>query len=168
MTDPFRVTATRDETAEGRNIAVTIHDVVVSDGVTTDSGWSATGTWLVVDLDAWALRTESPASIRAAYLLFADRIVSASERPTARDSAGSLLNAPLRVDIPQSGSIAFEIPADAVAQDAVLQLAQGNTVGPTDPALSIEGDSVIELPLSLGDIDRVTQRELLRTEWTGP
>lgn len=168
ITDPFPVAASPGTPAVGDNIAVTIHDVVVSDGVTSATGWSAAGTWLVVDLDAWAVKTEAPGFIGGAYLVFPDRTFSASERPTVRDTTASLLKARLHVDLPQSGSIAFELPSDAVTGDAVLQLAQTNLAGPTDPAASILGDSVIEVPVALGDLDRVSNRELRRTGWMTP
>lgn len=168
ITDPFPVAASPGTPAVGDNIAVTIHDVVVSDGVTSETGWSATGTWLVVDLDAWAVKTETRGALGAAYLVLADRTLSASERPGARNNTTSLLKARLHVGVPQSGSIAFELPADVTTGTAVLQVAQNNGAGATDPSLSLEGDSAIQLPLVLKDLDRVTARELRRTDWVTP
>lgn len=168
MTDPFRVTASLGTPAAGDNLAVTIHEAVVSDGVTASSGWQAAGTWVVVDLDAWAVRTESPGSIGVAYLVLADRTIAASERPLTLDRASTLLDSRLHVDVPQTGSLAFEVPADAVAGTAVLQIAQDNGAGAGDPSLSLEGDSVIELPLSLSDLPRVSDRALVRTDWVTP
>ena len=168
MTDPFRVTASLGTPAAGDNLAVTIHEAVVSDGVTASSGWQAAGTWVVVDLDAWAVRTESPGSIGVAYLVLADRTIAASERPLTLDRASTLLDSRLHVDVPQTGSLAFEVPADAVAGTAVLQIAQDNGAGAGDPSLSLEGDSVIELPLLLSDLPRVSDRALVRTDWVTP
>lgn len=168
MTDPFRVTASLGTPAVGDNLAVTIREVVVSDGVTASGGWQAGGTWVVVDLDAWTVRTETPGAIGVAYLVLPDRTIAASERPLTLDRTATLLDSRLHVDIPQAGSLAFEVPADAVTGSAVLQLAQDNGAGPGDPALSLEGDSVIELPLSLSELPRVSDRALVRTGWVSP
>jgi hypothetical protein len=168
MTEPFRVTAEIGAPAIGDNIAVTVRDVVLSEGVTAGA-WSAEGNWLVVDLEAWTTRSEVPGQIGAAYLVIGDLTLSASERPTSRDSAASIFRARLHVDIPQEGSLAFELPAD-LAPDAVavVQLAQDNSAGRGNPALSLEGDSVIELRVPLAGLAEVSDRALLTTGWVNP
>jgi len=168
MTDPFTVTAAVGAPAVGDNLAVNIREIVVSDGVSASGGWQATGTWVVVDLDAWTVRTESPGRIGVAYLVLAHRTIAASERPLTHDSAATILDARLHVDVPQKGSLAFEIPADAVRGTAVLQIAQDNGAGAGDPTLSLEGGSVIELPLSLSDLPTVSGRALTPTDWVDP
>lgn len=168
MTDPFPVTASVGVPAAGDNLAVTIHEVVLSDGVTASGGWQAGGTWVVVDLDAWTVRTESPGRIGVAYLVLDDRTIAASERPLTHDGAATILDARLHVDVPQTGSLAFELPANAVEGTAVLQIAQDNGAGAGDPTLSLEGDTVIELTVSLAELPRVSDRELVRTDWLRP
>jgi len=50
----------------------------------------------------------------------------------------------------------------------VLQIAQDNGAGAGDPTLSLEGGSVIELPLSLSDLPTVSGRALTPTDWVDP
>jgi hypothetical protein len=154
MADPFRVSAEIGTPAEGRNVGVTIRNLTLADRVTT-GGWFAEGTWLVVELDAWAVHTELPASLGFA----------ASERPGGYDTDASLYGTGLRVGFPQSGSLAFELPEDAATESGTLQLALGLTSSAIDPEPSLQGDSVIELPVDLATLPHVAERALPPTEW---
>lgn len=158
LTDPFPVPAEIGETAEGRNLGVIVHGVTVADRVTS-GGWHAEGTWLVVDLDAWTIRTESPGALGAALLTVGDRTFRASERPGNYSASASLLRTGLHLDLPQSGSLAFELPADAVDDRGTLQLAIAETMS---------GDSVIEVEIDLAALTPVAELELPATEWTTP
>jgi hypothetical protein len=164
MADPFRVSAEIGTPAEGRNVGVTIRNLTLADRVTT-GGWFAEGTWLVVELDAWAVHTELPASLGVAYLVLGDRTFAASERPGGYDTDASLYGTGLRVGFPQSGSLAFELPEDAATESGTLQLALGLTSSAIDPEPSLQGDSVIELPVDLATLPHVAERALPPTEW---
>lgn len=151
-TAPFTVTAQLGQEASGRNIAVTVDQVrLATEGVSDGSGWSAGGTWLVVDLSAQATVTEVAANLSYARLHLGADLYQASERPR------SLARSPLAVDIPRSGTLAFEVPPEAVTGRAVLTL--GLSV---DPRL----DSVIELPIDLDTVPREAEIAWERPDWT--
>lgn len=149
---PFVVDAALGERAEARTFAVTLREVRLADEVRDASGWQARGSWLVVDLDAEALETERASILSLAELDLGDRAVSASERPD------SLASTPLDVGLARAGSLAFELPADATAGAATLRLAR---------SLDDRLDSVVELPLALGELERDRSIELEETRWTG-
>jgi hypothetical protein len=146
---PFAVHAVVGETATGRNIQATITSVQRTDRVSADE-WSADGNWVVVHLTAEAVMKE-PASLSLSTLTIGERTFSASERPD------SFRSQPLAVGIPRSGSLAFELPADLDQGSATLTL-----------GLRIDArlDSVIELPIDLGDLPHPPTLELHANEWT--
>jgi len=160
ITEPFPVAAEIGTPAVGRNLGVTVTDARLADRVTF-GGWYAEGTWLVLDLEAWVVHTESPGALSAATLTVGDRVFRASERAQGYDSSASLFSTGLSLAVPQSGSIAFELPADiaADADAAVVRL-----------AIETEflGDSVIELPVDISAVERVDELELAATEWITP
>ena len=86
--DPFPVTARVGEAVTSDNLGVTVHDVRLTDRLST-GGWSADGTWLVVSLDAWLVRRE-PASLKLGYLVVGERTFLASERVATYDVDASL------------------------------------------------------------------------------
>ena len=79
-----------------------------------------------------------------------DLTFRASERPE------SLFRSDLSVGIPRAGSIAFEIPAELVDRPAVLRLA-------TDDDTRL--DSVMEIAVDLGALERDGEAELADTGW---
>lgn len=164
--EPFAVAAVIGEPAVARNLAVTVHDLTLADTVSV-GGWSADGTWLVITLDAWVVHDENQAQIREAFLVLGDRTFRASERPGEYSPTASLFRAGLNLDLPRTGSITFELPADAATEAGVLQLAFGN--GATDEQSAhalLLTDAVIELPVELSAVHRVEAIELPTTEWT--
>ncbi|MBD3940661.1 hypothetical protein IF188_02980 [Microbacterium sp. NEAU-LLC] len=150
---PFEVPATIGQAATGRNIAVTFTDLRRADTVNA-TAWSAEGNWLVVDLDAEAVLTETGASLRSAQLRIDGKQFDASERPK------SFYRGALHVGVPQSGSLAFELPADLRAGEGRIELAL-NGVNP-------ELDSMIVLTIDLADVPAVDETDLLTTGWTNP
>ena len=145
----FPVAATVGEPAVGRAFEVTITDVRLADRATA-GGWYADGTWLVVDLEVASRLEETGTLLSYAVLVVGDRTFRASERPE------SLFGSTLSVGIPRAGSIAFELPADLADHPALLRLGLD-----VDTRL----DSVIELPVELGTLDRQDETELLREDW---
>lgn len=150
---PFIVPAELGERAEGRALAVTVSEAVLADSVSAGR-WSASGRWLMVELEAEAKISETAALLGHAALIVqgpegGELWLRASERPA------SLLGAPLHVGVPQSGGLAFELPP-GVGGVARLQLARS-----ADTRL----DSVIEVPIDLDALDRVPERELPTTGW---
>lgn len=148
----FVVPAVVGERVEGRTIAVTIRQVRAADELRDARGWQASGSWVVVDLDAEALQNESGSILSLADLDLGDRTVSASERPE------SLATIPLALGLSRSGSLAFELPAGATGGTATLRLGRSE-----EDRL----DSVVELPIDLGALERLPQLELEETRWTG-
>ena len=148
--DPFPVTVAVGERGEGRNIAITVDDIRRAETVRADE-WSATGNWVVVDLDAEAVVSESGTLLTVATLEVDGRTFGASERPD------SLLKAALSVDIPQSGSVAFELPAELHGGDGILTFGLR-----ADPRL----DSLIVLDVDLDAIDVEDEAELRVTGWS--
>lgn len=151
---PFTATAVLGEEAAGRNITATITDLRRADSVSEhDGSWSADGNWLVVDLDAASVVSERGALLQHAMIEIDGVRYSASERPD------TIAGAPLSAGIPQSGSLAFELPDDLDAGDGVLELAVRS-----DTRL----DSLILLPFDLAEVPRVDDAELVKTGWARP
>ena len=151
---PFTVSAVIGEEAAGRNIAATVTDLRRADRVSeSDGSWSADGNWLVVDLDAASVVSERGALLRHAMIQIDGVRYSASERPD------TIAGTPLSAGIPQSGSLAFELPGDLDAGDGVLELAVRS-----DTRL----DSLILLPFDLADVPHVDGAELIETGWARP
>lgn len=144
---PFTTTTQIGHPGLGRNIAVTVTGVRRAKTVTA-GGWRASGNWLIVDLDAAAVRTERAAVLGRATYTQNGMTFSASERPPV-----SLRGIPLRVGIPQSGSVAFELPENMRGGSGMLSFSLS-----TDDRL----DSVIDVPVSLGD-KAVQNEAALRT-----
>ncbi|HEX5729663.1 hypothetical protein [Microbacterium sp.] len=148
--DPFRVTAEIGEVAVGRNLAINVLDVRRAERVLAGS-WSADGNWVVVDLEAEAVESEFGTLLTLATLEIDGRIFSASERPE------SLVRASLSVGIPQTGSLAFELPENLDAARGILQFGLD-----ADPRL----DSVIALEIDLDAIAVEPAVDLLPTGWS--
>lgn len=147
---PFVVSTAVGEYGEGRNIAVRVEDVRRAE--TAEAGaWSAEGNWLVVDLEASAVVEEFGVLLSLATFEVDGITFGASERPE------SLLRKSLFAGVPQSGSLAFELPDDLTTGTGVLRFAVD-----TDERL----DSVIEVPVELGDVALEETVELRLTEWS--
>lgn len=153
--EPFPVSATVGEPAEGRNVGIEVHALALAERVEADI-WSAEGTWLVVDLDVWAIESEPGATFNAAALKVGDRTFTASER------GESMLGALPLIDMATRGRIAFELPADAADARGTLRLGLNGT---SDVDTLFLGDSVIEIPVDLAEVDRVETLTLDETEW---
>lgn len=150
---PFPVAATVGERAEGRNIAATVTEVSAANAVTAANGWTAEGTWVVIDLDVEAVTAEQGALLALATLTIDDRVYGASERPE------SLLRQQLPVGAARTGSLAFEVPEEALTGDGMLRLGLNDL----DPRL----DSVIELPIPLDELTVQPEVQLVETDWSG-
>jgi hypothetical protein len=150
---PFEVPAVIGEPAAGRNLVVTVTDIRRASEVSA-GGWTAEGNWLVVDLDAEAVLTESGARLHHTDLRVDGTLFSASDRP---DSLAE--NGDLAVGIPIEGSLAFELPDGLDSGAGRIELALNS-----DPAL----DSMIVLTFDLGEVPTVEKTELLTTGWANP
>lgn len=135
---PFPTVAKMGEEASTRNLVATVTDVRLADRVTDAKGWSADGTWLVVDLEAASGVTQDLSSSRLAELTIGDRTFSATDRGT------SFVDQRLVTGVPRSGSLAFELPDDVTGDRATLRLGvPGSGVG------EVVRDAVIDLPIDL-------------------
>lgn len=153
---PFPVTAALGESGVGRNIAVTVTEARIAGSLQAEGPerWvSGSGTWLVVDISAEAVRTEVAARLGHAELRLGDRRFSASERVPDVDT---IRHQPLSVGIPTHGTLVFELPAEATTGDGTLALALNEDT---------RGDSLIEVPLVLGDLDTVPHLRLEPPVW---
>ncbi|WP_309128183.1 hypothetical protein [Microbacterium sp.] len=141
---PFPTAAQLGELATARDLEVTIDEVRAAKRVTDSTGWSAEGTWLVVDLEASAVLSQG--SVLGLHdLVIGERTFTATERGTTfRGQA-------LIPGVPREGSLAFELPADALHGQATLRLG-----APSGPRLDAPLDGIIELRL---DLDRVTRHD---------
>ncbi|MFB7249956.1 hypothetical protein [Microbacterium sp. NPDC056234] len=151
--EPFIVPVTIDEAAAGRDFTVTVRDVTLADKVSGSGGWSAEGTWLVVELDAEANVDQFGMSFRGATLIIDDQSFRASERTE------SFLSTQLVTGVSQSGALAFELPEDARERTGVLQLSAN---------ADTRADSVAELEIDLSALTPVADAEVRETEWTHP
>lgn len=148
---PFVVPVAVGDRGEGRNLAIVVTGLRAADAATID-GWQATGPWLVVALEAAAMRSETGSQLSHATLAVGDRTFRASERPP-----DTLFRSSLAVGVPRSGSIAFELPDEAFGDDeAVLRLGLSD-----DPRL----DSLIELSFDPSTLERADEAELAPTRW---
>ncbi len=147
---PFPVAVEVGDRGVGRNVAITVTDVHRAESISAGE-WSAEGNWVVVDLEAEAVVSEFGALLALATLEVDGRTFRASERPE------SLLRGSLSVGIPQSGSLAFELPDGVTGGSGMLRLG----VAP-DPRL----DSVITLAIDLDDVPVERAAELQPTEWS--
>ena len=148
---PFVVAAEMGETATGRNIAATVIDIRRTAEVREHAGgWVAEGNWVVVDLEVAAVTSEALTRLGHATIEIDGVRYSASDRPD------SLAEVPLSVGIPQSGSLAFELPSELESGHAVLELALRS-----DTRL----DSMIVLPFDVADVSHVARAELRETGW---
>ena len=151
---PFVVEAEMGETATGRNIAATVIEIRRAAQVGEHDGtWVAEGNWVVIDLEVAAVTSEALTRLEHAMIEIDGVRYSASDRPD------SLARAPLSVGIPQSGSLAFELPTDVESGQAVLELALRS-----DTRL----DSMIVLSFDVADASHVTRAELRETGWANP
>lgn len=149
-TAPFPAAAQIDETVTTRNLAVTVTDVHVAERVRDVTEWSADGSWVVVDLEAAGVLTQDEGSLLRAQLVVGDRTFGATDRGT------TFLDQRLVTGVPRSGSIAFELPEDALAGSAILRL------GMSDEVLL---DDVIELPIELGAVPVETEVTFDENGW---
>ncbi|WJL95638.1 hypothetical protein QSU92_17280 [Microbacterium sp. ET2] len=146
---PFPLAAEIDETTSARGFVVTVTDVRLASRAVA-GGWSAEGTWLVVDLRAEATQEETGTILAHAELVIEGAAYRASERPA------SLLRSGLTPGIPREGSLAFELPSDVVRDTATLELGISD-----DPRL----DSLVTLPIDLGALEAEDEVELVETGW---
>ncbi len=138
---PFPQTAQLGEEAVTRNLAVTVTDVRLADRVVDAEGWSAEGTWLVVDLEAASVETQDLSTLSLAELTIGERTFTATDRGT------TFARQPLVTGVPRSGSLAFELPDDVVGDRATLRLGV-----PGAAVNEVLLDGVIDLPIDLAGL----------------
>lgn len=154
--EAFVTTMTIGQPAAGRNIAATVSTVRATDTITAADGWTADGTWVVVDLSAEAMSSQSAGYLRGATLTIGDRTFSATERGP---DEMTLLGSQLVPGVPLSGSLMFEVPDDALDGTARLRLATS-----TSPW----GDTILEMTIDLEALERVDEILVADVEWTNP
>lgn len=155
-TAPFPTRAELGERVTVRDLAVTVTDVRAAERVTDSTGWSAEGTWLVVDLEAAAVLSQD-AALKLHELVIGERTFSATERGTTfRGHA-------LIPGVARTGSLAFELPADALHGQAVLRLGT-----PTGLRLDAPLDAVVELPIALDEVTVQHEAVLHENGWARP
>lgn len=148
---PFPHAAQLGEETATRNLVVTVTDVRRADRVSDARGWSAEGTWLVVDLEAASAVTQDLSTLALAELTIGERTFSATDR------GSTFYRQSLVTGVPRSGSLAFELPADVTGDLATLRLGlPGGRIG------EVLLDDVIDLRIDLGAL--TPEPEVLLTE----
>lgn len=148
----FIVRTTVGEPAEGRNIAATVHDARIARAISSEDGFRAEGTWVVVDLDAQAVRQQYGASL-VAKLRIGDATYASTERG---ESFWLIDRTQLAPGIPKSGTVAFQIPDDLLTETAVLELADSQFTA---------YDSIIAVELDLPSLTVVNEAEIAPADW---
>lgn len=148
VAEPFLVAASVGSEAVGREIVVTVLDVRAAGSVTNSSGWSAEGTWLLVDLNAETVTADQV--LRGATLMIDGIEFRASER------MDSMFSTRLVPGIPRTGTIAFELPDASLTGTGILHLSLRD-----DTRL----DSVIELTIPLDELTISAEESVHVTEW---
>lgn len=147
---PFVVHAQLGERIEGRTHAITFTRAVAATHVHDDVGWSADGTWVVVDLDVEATRSEATGMLAHIELQVGDLRFRASDRPSSlRDTVHA-------VGIPREGSIAFELGDLPLEGEATVSLAR---------SIETRLDSMTALTLDLGALEVLGDAEIRSPEW---
>lgn len=139
--EPFVTTVEVGQSAEGRDITLTVNDAYLADRLTTSTWTGETeGVWLVVDATIGSkLESESPyATLRA------DGVEWRSSDRAGDSSLGGLVDAGL----PQTGSFVFELPKSLIDTDAGRHV----TVRFAN-SLVVQLDSAFDLPLDLSTLD---------------
>ena len=159
---PFVTEATLGEESVGRNLAVTINDVRAATYVTGTVArnsrmmWFSEGTWLVIDLDVRGVNRAGD-KLGGATLQIGDRTYRPSERPA------SLLDASLHADIPQTGSLALELPAEVFTDHDVAPAQLGRALRTTP-----EADSLIVYDIDLTTLELAAEVALVEPKWVAP
>ena len=150
---PFVIPAVIGQESVGREFTLTVQDVQLAEHVSGAKGWSADGTWLVVDLDAEANHEQYGMLLAGATLTIGDQSFRASER------MASFLRGALVTGVSRSGTLAFELPEFALSGTGILQLSTNDDT---------RADSVVELEIDLDELTPVAEAEILATDWTNP
>ncbi|MFD5226255.1 hypothetical protein ACFWHT_11600 [Microbacterium sp. NPDC058342] len=133
-----------------RNLVVTVEDVRAARAVADPAGWSADGAWVIVDLHASSVDDQLGTTLALAELTVGERTFRATER------AESLYRKPLVPGVARQGSVAFEVPPDALSGPGVLRFSLAS-----EPQM----DGVIEIPIDLDDVAVEQRTTLLETGW---
>lgn len=151
VAEPFIVAAEQGAEAVGREIVITILDVRAASTVTSSSGWSAEGTWLLVDLNAETVTAGR--LFKGATLTIDGLEFRASER------MDSIFSATLVPGIPRTGTVAFELPDGSLTGNGILHVSLAD-----DTRL----DSVVELVIPLDELTVSAEEPVHDTEWATP
>ncbi|GAA2834318.1 hypothetical protein FB468_2459 [Leucobacter komagatae] len=157
---PFVVTAAVGEAATARTFTVTVTDAGLADTLRAGD-WEQPGNWLVVDLSVEGAGSDATSYLgRAAFVLGTGAGVGPGAESGRREYRASerflsLVNGPLVTGVPQTGSIAFELPAGAAGQGAIEFAQHGDT----------RLDSLVSVALDLDELQRVPEREVRETGW---
>lgn len=140
--------------AEGRNLAATVLDIRLAEAIAAED-WRDESNWLVVDLSAEAVVSQSSGLLDVATLRIGDRTFTAVERGPLNVN---LLNTQLIPGVARTGSLFFELPDDALDGMAEMRLATGGTWG----------DSVLQLNFDLAEVERTETITLAEVDWSAP
>lgn len=150
---PFVVQARLGEPAEGREMRITVLEAQKASHVEDEHGWSADGTWVLVEFEGEALTVEEDASLNRLQLRIGQRVYVPSDRPARADPDGQL-----HVGVPETMTAAFEIAEEDAEKRAVLDLGFVRA----DERL----DSAIRLDLDLSALDTVDGAEIPDRRWS--
>lgn len=146
--DPFVTVGAVGETVTGRDIAVTVDDVVRADSVIADDT-TFTGTWLAVRLTAQATTNEDNLSLQLTRALIDGRVFHGS---TNVDD--TLRGVGLRIGSGMAGWVVFELPEDIRLDEVEVQFL-------TELSMPLRGSVVA---VRADEIPRVADVEITRPE----
>lgn len=154
--DPFVATVAQGERGIGRNIDITVVGVRRTHEISVASytGWNATGNWLVVEVRAASVVTQTGANLSGAQFLIDGKTYTASNRP---DALYTLMGQALVPGVPRTGSIVFELPETMTSGSGELAFSVNSDV---------RADSQIRVPVDLAKVPAVASVELARVEWS--
>lgn len=147
--DQFVTTVAIGERGVGRNIDITVTGARIVHDLTSKR-WSGSGTWLLVDVRAATVTTQTNALLGGARLLIDGRTYTASTRMP------SFLNTGLVTGVPRTGGIVFELPDGLHSGTGELAF-----------SLSVDerADSQIHVPIDLATLPVVASAEVAQPEW---
>lgn len=150
---PVEVRVQVGERGEGRNVAATVHEVVIAEALTNEDDWNpwngtTTGVWIIVSA---SVETIHDGGSLNASLDYGGLTVPASPRSPVRSS---LQARALAAGIAQTGWLAFEVPGEMpIPETVVVRIAD---------TIDTRLDTVIVVPLDLVDAERTDEFVLPR------
>ncbi len=133
--DAILVAGTAGHPVVGRNLSVTVLDVLRTDTIVLPNGDERDGSWVAVRVSAEATETEVDAGIGLAKLVIGDRTYTADR--SVRDS---LQGESVHLGSATAGWLVFDVATDATEETARVQITSAYATPARDSLLDIAVD----------------------------